>query len=142
MKKIEISNSILYIHKQFCSQFKDKIPDKIYVEQLAIDEIIKIEKDKLKNDPQYDYDSNIEKITPEICKNAHEEIIQFYKNEDNYKNFIIGNPDKLYKLIKDMENLSLYNIFQIMVKFKFKIKVKIVTIQLLTNLVIVDKIIF
>lgn len=123
MKRIKISNSILYIHKQFCAQFKDEIPDKIYIEQLTIDEIIKIEKDKLKNDPQYDYDSNIEKMTSKICEDAHKQIIKFYKNEDNYKNFIIGNPNELYKLIKDMEKLSLYNIFEMMVKFKIKVKI-------------------
>lgn len=123
MKRIEISNSILYIHEQFCSHFKDNIPDKIYVKQFAIDEIIKTEKEKLNKNHQYDYDSNIEKMTTKTCEDAHKEIIEFYKNEDNYKNFIIGNPDKLYKLIKEMEKLTLYNIFKMMVKFKIKVKI-------------------
>ncbi|WP_455792192.1 hypothetical protein [Clostridium butyricum] len=123
MKRIEISNSILYIHKLFCTQFKDKIPDKIYVEQITIDEIKKIEKDKLNKNPEYDYDVNIIKMTHKSCEEAHKEIIKFYKSEENYKDFIIGDPDKLYNLIKDMEKLRLYNIFQMMVKFKIKVKI-------------------
>jgi len=123
MKKIQISNSILYIHEQFCAQFKAKIPDKIYVEQRFIDEIVKKEKDKLGENTQYDYDCNIEKMTPKTCEDAHRAIIEFYKNEENYKNFIIGNPDKLYELIKNMEKLGLYNIFQMMVKYKIKVKI-------------------
>lgn len=123
MKKIDISNSILYIHQQFCAQFKNKIPDKIYVEQGSIDKIIKKEKDKLKENPQYDYDSNIEKMTPKTCEDAHKIIIEFYKNEKNYKDFIIGNPDELYGLMKNIEKISLYNIFQIMVKLKIRVEI-------------------
>lgn len=123
MKKIEINNWILYIHEQFCAQFKEKIPDKIYVEQKFINEIVAKEKDKLNKDPNYDYDNVIEKMTPENCQDAHKELIEFYKNEENYKNFIIGNPDQLYILIKSMEKLRSYNIFQTMVKYKVKVKI-------------------